>query len=71
MQNIVNPKNIKELRDGLLQIYGKLVEKKIPAGGAKEKFNGAGKIISSIKVEMDYAAQDIAFIEFLEYDSSK
>lgn len=73
MQNIVNPQNIKELRDGLIQVYGKLIEKKIPVKDAKEIFNGAGKIVSTFKAELDYAAQakEIARIEFLEYDGNR
>jgi hypothetical protein len=46
--------NIKELRDDLLNTYDGLESKKMPLNMAKEKANTAGKILNSLKLELDY-----------------
>lgn len=51
---IKEPKNIKELRDDLLNIYGRIENKQIPLNMAKEKANVAGKILGSLKLQMEY-----------------
>ena len=60
-------KNITKLRDELSQVFSELREGKIKAKEAAEMNNTAGKIISSIKVEIEYYAlrkenPEIAFL---------
>lgn len=45
------------LRDKLLEVFDQLGANKIQGGKAKEMSNAAGKIISSVKVQLEYAAQ--------------
>lgn len=47
--------NIKELRQELIDIFEQLKSKKIKAKEAKELVNTAGKIISTVKLQIDYA----------------
>lgn len=51
------PKNIVELRDSLGIIFADLCNSSIKPGIAKEANNSAGKIIGTIKVQLDNAAQ--------------
>lgn len=58
---------VTELRDDLLKVYSDLRSGKIEPREAKEINNTAGKIISSAKVQLEYAAlrgekPDIAFL---------
>ena len=48
-------KNITELRNDLLHVYEKLRSGKMEIKEAKEINNTAGKIISSAKVQIEYA----------------
>jgi hypothetical protein len=67
------PKNIKELRDGLSEIFADLCNSTIKPGVAKEANNTAGKIIGSLKVELENAAlrKTEPNIGYLAYSSSK
>ncbi|MFZ2152101.1 MAG: hypothetical protein WAV09_03275 [Minisyncoccia bacterium] len=44
-----------QLRDRLLEVFDQLGTNKIQAGKAKEMSNAAGKIISSVKLQLEYA----------------
>ena len=46
--------NITELRDSLSDNYVKMKAKKMPIGLGKELSNAAGKILNSLKVELEY-----------------
>lgn len=62
--------NIKQLRDDLTRVYDNIENKKIGLNIAKEKANLAGKVINTIKVELEY--QNLIGvkkkIDFLEID---
>jgi hypothetical protein len=47
---------VTELRNDLLKVYDELRAGKLEAKDAKEINNTAGKIISSAKVQLEYAA---------------
>lgn len=47
--------NVTELRDALANIFDELKEKKIAPEEAAQLTNCAGKIIGTIRVEMEYA----------------
>lgn len=47
-------KNVKELREHLTANLEKLVNNEMSMGAAKEHANTAGKIIASLKVELEY-----------------
>jgi flagellar basal body-associated protein FliL len=48
-------KNVVELRDELIAIFDRLKAKEISHADAKELNNSAGKIINSVKIELEYA----------------
>lgn len=59
--------NIKELRDSLLQNYEQTKSGQMEKGTCKELANTAGKIINTIRLELDYMAfcgvkKDISFL---------
>jgi hypothetical protein len=61
-------KNITELRDNLTSLYADLKSGAIEPKMATEMNNTAGKIIGTLKVELDYAEQrkvmpSIAFLD--------
>ena len=60
-------KDIKSLRDDLCVLFEDLKSGNIEAKNAKEINNAAGKIINSLKVELEYAAlrNELPDIEFL------
>lgn len=62
-------KTINELRDSLLKLYGDIKEANVDVKAAAEMNNTAGKIINSVKVEMEYATlrEVKPSIPFLEY----
>lgn len=62
-------KNIKELRDQLLDDYDRLRKDPRAVVQVGELANVAGKIISSAKVELEYAAlkKERPAVDFLEY----
>lgn len=64
-------KNVKELRDELIDVFELLKDKKITAKDAKELVNCAGKIILSSKTQLDYNKHMNykSRIGFLEVDS--
>lgn len=64
-------KNIKDLRDSLLESFEALKEGKLKAKEAKEITNMSGKIILSAKVELDYnkfmkLGRKIDFLDVIE-----
>lgn len=63
-------KNIIELRNELADIFDLIRAKKIKMAVAKELVNTAGKIIQSVKLELDYAAlrKETPIVEFLGGD---
>lgn len=62
--------NIKELRNELVEIFTKLKNKQITPKEAKELVNTAGKIIASIKTQIDYHKMNgnKASINFMKTD---
>lgn len=50
-------KNITDLRNSLIDNYSKMKDKKMDLKEGKELANTAGKILTSIKVELDYNTQ--------------
>jgi demethoxyubiquinone hydroxylase (CLK1/Coq7/Cat5 family) len=48
-------KNVVDLRNELISIFDQLKAKEISHADAKELNNCAGKIINSVKVELEYA----------------
>ncbi len=66
-------KNIVDLRNELVAIFQQLKAKEISYADAKELNNSAGKIINSVKVELEYAGlcKVIPNIAFLNVTKSK
>ncbi len=64
------PTNIKELRDDLLDSYAMLKDDPKRVVQVGELANAAGKIISSVKIEMEYSMMrnEVPDIPFLEYN---
>ena len=67
-------KNIKDLRDELIESFGELKSGKLKTKDAKELTNMAGKIIHSAKTELDYnkhigSKRKIEFLDVEEEDS--
>lgn len=60
-------KNVIQLRNQLCQVFGELRDNSIRVPVAKELVNTAGKIINSVKLELEYAAlrKETPVIEFL------
>lgn len=60
-------KNIIQLRNELCQVFDEIRSKEIAVKSAKEVVNAAGKIIASVKLELEYAAlrKETPVIEFL------
>jgi len=48
-------KNVVDLREELIAIFQQLKAKEISHADAKELNNSAGKIINSVKIELEYA----------------
>jgi len=48
-------KNVVDLRNELIKIFEQLKAKEISHTDAKELNNSAGKIINSVKIELEYA----------------
>lgn len=63
-------KNIKQLRAELCLVFNELRAKEISIPQAKELANGAGKIINSVKLELEYASlrKEVPVIDFLGGD---
>ena len=64
-------KNVKELRNSLVENYEQMTATEMPLATGKQLANTAGKILSSLKIEMEY---NVILgikkpIEFLEYDN--
>ena len=66
---MANPKNIEELRSGLLDAYDWVKADPRRAGQVKEMTNAAGKVISTLKLELEYAMlrKETPNIAFLNY----
>lgn len=62
-------KNIKKLRDELCSVFEDLKTNSIDVKNASEMNNAAGKIINTVKIQLDYAAQrkEKPNISFLDY----
>lgn len=62
-------KTINELRDELLGLYGDIKAEAVDVKKAAEMNNTAGKIIQSVKAELEYAAlrKVEPVIPFLDY----
>ena len=62
-------KNIKELRNDLIENYEKMKTNEMRLKTGKELANVAGKILTSIKLELDYnkLIESKKRIKFLEY----
>lgn len=60
-------KNVIELRNELCSVFDELRNDKLECKQAKELVNAAGKIINSVKLELEYAAlrKETPVIEFL------
>jgi len=54
MKTTKSIKNNNELRDEILKVIGELRVGKTTVDIAKTVFNGAGKVMNTIKVEMEY-----------------
>ena len=62
-------KNIKELRIELSQVFMDLKAGKLDVKAAAEMNNAAGKIINTVKVQLEYAAlKEKPNIDFLKVD---
>lgn len=59
--------NVIQLRNELCQVFDDLRDRKIRTPVAKEIVNTAGKIINTVKLELEYAAlrKETPIIEFL------
>ncbi len=66
---MATPKNIEELRDGLLDAYEWVKADPRRAGQVKEMTNAAGKVIGTIKLELEYSMlrKETPNISFLNY----
>jgi len=64
-------RNIKSMRDDLIDTFDKLKSGEIGLSEAKELANVAGKVFSSAKLQLEYNryAQSKKTIEFLDSDS--
>ena len=62
-------KNVKELRDSLVQSYVGVQKDEMPLNTAKQLANTAGRILNSVKLELEYnkAVNVKKNIEFMEY----
>lgn len=66
-------RNIEELRQGLLDAYEWVKADPRRANQVKEMTNAAGKVISTLKVELEYAMlrKESPSIPFLNYGKGK
>ena len=66
---MATPKNIEELRDGLLDAYEWVKADPRRAIQVKEMTNAAGKVIGTIKLELEYSMlrKETPNISFLNY----
>jgi len=62
--------NIKEVREEMCKVFTSLRDGTLTGKEAKEMNNAAGKIISTLKVEIEHAlaCNSLPNIPFLEYD---
>ena len=62
------PRNVTELRNDLLAVYAGLRNKEIDNMDAKEAANLAGKVIGSVKIQLQVAvlAKEVPNIPFLK-----
>jgi predicted nucleic acid-binding Zn-ribbon protein len=61
-------KNVKDLRDELIDVYNQLRDGELGIREVKERANMAGKIIASAKIQLEYNiyTKSGSKIEFLE-----
>jgi hypothetical protein len=62
-------KNVKNLRDSLIESYEGVKNDSLPLNTAKQLANTAGRILSSVKLELEYnksvnVKKEIAFMEY-------
>lgn len=64
-------KNVIELRNELCAVFDEIRNDQIKAPVARELVNAAGKIINSVRIELEYAAlrKEVPVIDFLGGDS--
>jgi hypothetical protein len=67
---IAAPANVNELRNALCEVFSDLCNSTMEPKRAKEANNAAGKIIGTIRAELEAADQrkEPADIPFLDYD---
>ena len=54
----MKPKNVQELRDSLCEMFNKIsTDKKFDLSHGKVAANLAGKVISTVRTQLEYAAQ--------------
>lgn len=65
-------KNVIELRNELCAVFDEIRSDSIKAPVARELVNAAGKIINSVRLELEYAAlrKEVPIIEFLGGDDT-
>ncbi len=65
-------KNVIELRNELCAVFDEIRADAIKAPVARELVNAAGKIINSVRLELEYAAlrKEVPIIEFLGGDDA-
>lgn len=66
---MAKPKNITELRDGLLEAFDMVKQDPRRMNQVAEMVNAAGKVINSIKVELEYhdaKKKGLGLIQFME-----
>lgn len=65
-------KNVIELRNELCAVFNEIRSDTIKAPVARELVNAAGKIINSVRLELEYAAlrKEVPIIEFLGGDDA-
>jgi len=63
-------KNVNDLRNSLLSLYEEIKTGAVDVKLASEMNNTAGKIINSVKLELEYSAQKktTPAISFLDYE---
>lgn len=66
-------KNIDQLRNAVLGVFGDVRAKRISIAQAKEMNNAAGKAQATIKIEYEYAAarKEMPYIPFVDYPKAE
>lgn len=66
---MATPNNIEQLRNDLLDVYTWVKQDPRRAAQCKEMTNAAGKVVSTLKLELEYSAlrKEVPNIAFLNY----